>query len=420
MIKMLKAKRMAVLKEASEIVDKCQAEGRAFTGEEKTAYQKMTDEARNLFEQIELLEKAEEQRKNDLFKGEPTLDPVKEKRDGFKSFGEFAQAVALRAEDPRLQEFRASGLNEAVPADGGFFVQKDFSNQLIKAAFDTGAVANRCRRFPLSSNANGIKIPAVNETARADGSRRGGVRGYWANEAATVTASDPSFSQVELTLNKLFCLGYATEELLQDASALEVMLNQMYAEEIGFKLDDAIINGTGAGQPLGIMNAPALVTVGKEVGQAADTIVFENIVKMWTRLVASSRGNAVWYINQDVEPQLYSMSLAVGVGGVPVYLPASGLAGGMYSTLFGRPVIPIEQCDTIGDLGDIILADMSQYYLIDKGGVQAASSIHVKFIYDELAYRMTYRVDGQPSWKSTITPFKSSNTLSPFVTLEAR
>lgn len=420
MINMLKAKRMAVLEKAAELATKAQSEGRAFSGEEKTAYQNMTNEARDLFEQIEMLQKNEELRKSQLFTKEPDQEPKKEEKRGFKTLGEFAQMIALRAEDPRLAEYRASGLNEAVPADGGFFVQKDFSNQLIKAAFDVGQVASKCRRFPLSSNANGIKIPAVLESSRANGSRRGGVRGYWANEAAMVTASDPSFAQVELTLNKLFCLGYVTEELLQDAGALDVMLNGMFAEEIGFKLDDAIINGTGAGQPLGIMNAPALITVSKEAGQAADTVVYENIIKMWSRLIATSRGNAVWFINQDVEPQLYSMSLAVGAGGVPVYLPASGLSGGMYSTLFGRPVIPIEQCDTVGDLGDIVLADLSQYYLIDKGGMQAASSIHVKFIYDELTYRMTYRVDGQPSWGSTITPFKSSNTLSPFVTLAAR
>lgn len=419
MINMLKSKRTAVLAKASELVEKAKAEGRAFNGEEKQTYERMVEEARDLYNQVTMLEKAEEDRKTQLFSGKPTLDPVNEKR-GFKNFGEFAQAIALRADDSRLAEYRASGLNEAIPADGGFFVQKDFSSELIKAAFETGQLAGRCRRFPLSSNANGVKIPAVNETARADGSRRGGVRGYWANEAATVTASDPSFAQVELTLNKLFCLGYATEELLQDAGALDVVLNQMFAEEIGFKLDDAILNGTGAGQPLGIMNAPALVTVAKEANQAADTVVFENIVKMWSRLHAPSRSNAVWLINQDVEPQLFGMSMAVGTGGVPVYMPASGLSGGMYSTLFGRPVIPVEQCDTVGDLGDIVLADLSQYYLADKGGMQAASSVHVKFIYDEMTFRMTYRVDGQPSWKSAITPFKSSNTLSPYVTLAAR
>lgn len=420
MINALKQKRQAVLKRSAELAELIVKENRGFSAEEKASYDRMTEEMRDFTGQIDSLEKAAEMRKQIMDTTEPTLDPKKEEKRGFATFGEMAQAIALRADDPRLHEYRASGLNEAVPADGGFFVQKDFTNQLIKAAFDTGVCAAKCRRFPLTSSANGIKIPAVNETSRADGSRRGGVRGYWANEAATVTASDPAFSQVELTLNKLFCLGYITEELLQDAGALEVILNQMFAEEIGFKLDDAIINGDGAGKPLGIMNAPCLVTVAKETGQAADTVIFDNIVKMWSQLHAPSRGNAVWYINQDVEPQLYGMSLSVGTGGVPVYMPANGIAGAPYSTLFGRPVIPIEQCDTVGDLGDIILADMGQYYLIDKGGVQAASSIHVKFIYDEMTYRMTYRVDGQPAWKSAITPYKSSNTLSPFVTLAER
>jgi HK97 family phage major capsid protein len=419
-INALKQKRHAVLTKSAELAELIVKENRGFSAEEKEQYDRMTAEMRDYTGQIESLEKAEELRRQILESKGPTQEPAKEEKRGFDTFGEFAQAVALRADDSRLAEFRASGLNEGVPADGGFFVQKDFANQLIKAAFDTGVVGAKCRRFPLSSNANGIKIPAVDETSRADGSRRGGVRGYWANEAATVTASDPKFAQIELTLNKLFCLGYITEELLQDASAMDALLNQLYAEEIGFKLDDAIINGDGAGKPLGIMSAGCLVTVAKETGQAADTILYENIVKMWSRLIATSRGNAVWFINQDVEPQLYSMVLSAGTGGVPVYLPASGLSGSMYGTLFGRPVVPIEQCDTVGDLGDIILADMSQYYLIDKGGVQAASSIHVKFIYDEMAFRMTYRVDGQPAWKSAITPYKSSNTLSPFVTLAER
>ncbi len=420
MINTLKQKRAALLKQSGELYASVIKEDRGFSAEEHASYVKMTDEMRDLTKQVDELEKAEELRQSLLFKQEPTLDPKKEERKGFETFGEFCQTVATRADDPRLIEFRASGLSEGVPADGGFFVQKDFSSQLIKAVWDASQVANMCTKFPITSQANGIKIPGIQESSRADGSRRGGVRGYWANEAATVTASDPSFAQVELTLNKLFCLGYMTEELLQDAGALEFILTELFAEEIGFKLQDAIINGDGAGKPLGILSAPCLVTVAKEAAQPADTVVFENVTKMWSRLIASSRPNAAWFINQDVEPQLFGMSLAVGTGGVPVYLPANGLAGSPYGSLFGRPVIPIEQCDTVGDLGDIILADMKQYYLADKGGPKAASSIHVRFIYDETTFKMTYRVDGQPSWGSAITPFKSANTLSPFVTLAAR
>jgi HK97 family phage major capsid protein len=132
-----------------------------------------------------------------------------------------------------------------------------------------------------------------------------------------------------------------------------------------------------------------------------------------------SRRNAAQFIHQDIEPQLYALYQEVGTGGVPVYLPASGVAGNPYSTVYGRPVIPIEQCSTLGDVGDIILGDMSQYILADKSP-RTDISMHVRFIYDELAFRFTYRVNGQPAWKTALTPANGSNTLSPFVTLEAR
>ncbi len=125
-------------------------------------------------------------------------------------------------------------------------------------------------------------------------------------------------------------------------------------------------------------------------------------------------------MNQEIEPQLDGLVLPVGTGGVPVYLPPGGIADSPYGRLKGRPVIPIEQAAALGDKGDLMLADFSQYQLIDKGGVQAASSMHVQFLTDEMVFRFIYRVDGQPSWKASLTPYKGSNKLSPFVTLAAR
>jgi HK97 family phage major capsid protein len=70
-----------------------------------------------------------------------------------------------------------------------------------------------------------------------------------------------------------------------------------------------------------LLNSGCLVSVGKETGQAAATVVAENVVKMYSRMFAQSRPNAVWLINQNIEPQLFTMSLAVGTGGVPIYMP---------------------------------------------------------------------------------------------------
>jgi HK97 family phage major capsid protein len=101
-------------------------------------------------------------------------------------------------------------------------------------------------------------------------------------------------------------------------------------------------------------------------------------------------------------------------------MPANSLANSPYSTLFGRPILPIEQASTIGDVGDIVLADLSQYLLIDKGEPKTDTSIHVKFTSDEMAFRFVYRVNGAPTWKTALTPHKGTNTLSPFVALAAR
>jgi len=350
------------------------------------------------------------------------------KKDKFRSFGEQIVAVMRAGSpnpviDPRLRTTiydAATGLQEGIPSDGGFLIQPEFSTELLKRAYETGQVASRCRRIPIGANANGLKINGIDETSRTTGSRWGGVRAYWIGEADDKTASKPKFRQIELSLKKLIGLCYATDELLQDATALESVMNQAFAEEFGFMLDDACINGTGAGMPLGIMNSPCLVSVSKEAAQLADTVEYANIVNMWARCYARSRPNAVWFINQDVEPQLFQMGIMVGTGGSPVYMPPGGASAAPYGTLFGRPVIPIEQCQTLGDAGDIILGDFSQYILIDKGGIQSASSIHVRFVNDESVFRFVYRVDGQPIWNSALTPFKGSNTLSPFVRLAAR
>jgi HK97 family phage major capsid protein len=345
----------------------------------------------------------------------------------FTSLGEMAMAVRQAtipggSVDNRLLRVSASasGMNEANPADGGFLVEQEMSATIFERAYSTGAILNRCTDLPIGPGRNGIKIPGVDEVSRATGSRWGGIRAYWEGEADQISGSKPKFSTVDLNLKKLTALVYVTDDLLEDAMALEAFLMERVPLEINFRAEDALINGTGAGQPLGILKANSLVTVPKESGQAADTIIFENVSKMWSRCWAPSRQNAVWLINQDCEPALNGMTLSVGTGGVPVYLPPGGLSQSPYASLYSRPVIPVEYCPTLGDAGDIILSDFSQYQVINKGDIKAASSIHLRFDYNETAFRFVLRLDGSPLWKSALTPYKGSNTLSPFVALAAR
>ena len=415
----MKAKRKDVLLKAMEILNKADGEERFLSEKENKEIEQFEKEIRNWDESIKnaekiiALEPEKESRNNEPEIIKPTTDGNMEKR--FKSFGQQMMAVYNSVcpggkVDSRLSTRSASGLNESNPTDGGFLVQQDFVKELLKRTYDTGILASRIRKIPISNNANSLKIKAIDEDSRANGSRWGGVQCFWQDEADTISSSKPKFRTMELSLKKLTGLCYATDELLQDTTALENVLKESFAEEFGFQIDDSILNGNGAGKPLGILNSGALVQVPKESGQT-EKITAENLVKMWNRLWARSRANAVWYINQEIEPYLYTLT----VGDKPVYIPAGGLSESPYGTLFGRPVLPLEQCAGAGEVGDIILADLSQYLLIDKGGINQASSIHVRFLYNEQVFRFIYRVDGQPIWNKPLSPYKGSASVSPFV-----
>jgi HK97 family phage major capsid protein len=273
-------------------------------------------------------------------------------------------------------------MSEAVPADGGLLVGTDANTTIMGRVYNTGELARRVSMYPISANANGMTFLANAETSRVAGSRWGGVRYYWAAEGAEKTASAPTFRRISLELNKLIGLVYATDELLQDASALEAYIMDILPQELAIGFDNAIYNGTGAGQPLGILGAPCLVSQPAEAAQAAATIVSQNIINMWSRRWVGAR-DYVWFINQDVTPELMQMNLGVGTGGQLTYMPPGGLSATPYGSLFGASVIEIEQCPTLGTVGDIALCSMREYIAIQKGGVQSASSIHVRFIFDE-------------------------------------
>lgn len=419
----MKAKREDARLKAMAVLNKAEAEDRFLSDEEQKEIDKYESEIRAWDESITRAEKVlaidpEDRAATEHPEVKPTPDKTEEKR--FTSFGEQLLAAYRAAApggkvDERLSTRAASGLNETTPSDGGFLVQQDFVTELLKRTYETGILASKVKKIPISTNANGLKINAIDEDSRANGSRWGGVQTYWEGEADELAGSKPKFRQMELSLKKLTGLCYATDELLQDAAALEAVIRQAFAEEFGFKIDDSILTGTGEGEPLGILNSGAVVKVDKEKDQT-DIITVENLIKMWNRLWSRSRSSAVWYINQELEPYLYTLKL----GDKPVYVPAGGLSEKPYGTLFGRPVVPLEQCSAAGEIGDIILADVGQYLLIDKGGVKAASSIHVRFLYDENVFRFIYRVDGKPIWNKPLAPYKGSASVSPFVTLAKR
>jgi HK97 family phage major capsid protein/HK97 family phage prohead protease len=361
---------------------------------------------------------------------EPISKPLMETttRDQDKPFESFADQVSAITRaglpggtaDRRLSDIRAAtGMSEGIPSDGGFLLQDSYASDIIMSAYDVGKIAKLCRRITVGPNSNSIKINGLDETSRVAGSRWGGVRSYYIEEAGEKTASKPTFRQIELNLHKSVVLIYATDEMLNDSKILAGVLRTIARDEIAFTMDSGIIQGNGTGQPLGIKNASCLIDVDKETGQAANSFLLENALSMWSRLLPNSKQNAVWLIHPDLETEMYKMALSIGVGGAAVFMPSA--AATPYSTLFGRAVIPCEHCESLGSLGDIYLADFKNGYLIaEKGGVQEDMSISVRFVYDESVYRWVRRWDGSPVLSSAVTPLNGSSTQSHFVSLKAR
>jgi HK97 family phage major capsid protein len=359
-----------------------------------------------------------------------TVLPTVEQRQrwGFSNFGEFCSAVRKGVTNPgsmdqRLVQNAAATTygSEASGADGGFAVPPEWRAEIMAAVEGEDSLMSRCDQQTVAGNS--ITFPVDETTAWQT---TGGILSYWDTEAATMTQSKPSLKDLTLKLSRLTCLVPVTEELLEDAPAMAGYVTRKAGEKLAFKVNDAIINGTGVGQPLGIMNAPCKIQVSKISSQVADTIHAKNIVTMWARLPAASQRNAVWLVNQDCLPQIYQLGFAVtdgtttNVGAGALYMGPGQMQGAPSGTLLGRPIVVTEACAAIGDVGDIILADMSKYLLAKKGAMRADTSIHLWFDQNITAFRFVMRMNGQPWLSAAIARKNGSNTLSHFIYLEAR
>lgn len=400
---------MELVKERAEVMESARAKLKEKKLEEAES---LTEQLKNIDTELYIL-RAE--REDALGEGKK-----KQGKSLWNSAGEFFQAVYradLKGEqaDERLFKNTASGNNEATNGEGGYLVPPEYSQELIKVAMQEAVLASRVRKISVSSNL--LQLPYIKESSRADGSRWGGVQAFWKSEADQYEKSKPAFGQLDIAVSKLTGLCYVTEELLEDMPAMEGIIREAFVEEFKFKIDDAILNGTGTGMPLGILNSANNALIAQAPG---DTYA-DSVIAMWNRMMARNRNNAVWVANQDVETELLKMFMTAGTSGSLVYMPPSGLSGTPYSTLFGRPVLAAEQAAELKQQGDFMLLDLSQYALVERyAGVKQASSMHVRFDYDETAFKFTWRVGGAPLVKEAVTPYKGATTRSPYVALAAR
>lgn len=429
-LRALKQEKGQLVQESQDLLTKAAVENRTLTAEEIAVDDKLHKRLETINAEILRYERiTEADRRAPATDTSPSGLPMPGQ---LKTMGEFLQAIACAASPiiaarvpngnelvQRLHSYSAaSGMSVGVPSDGGYLVRSDWSTELLARARESAVLLPRCRGIQIGGDFDGLEYPYIDESSRVDGSRWGGVQVYRKAEAATVAAKQPKIGKGELRLEEIMGLAYATERLIRDATALNGLLSDAFASEFAFKVDNEIFRGNGVGQCLGFQVSGAYVEQAAEGGQTADTVTVDNVLKMYARMPARLKPGAVWLIHSDVMTQLPKMV----IGQMPVWVPPGGLNNTPYGLLLGKPVLEIEQAAAIGDPGDIMFVNLNEYVVITKAGegLRADTSMHVRFLYDEMAFRWVYRINGQPVARTALTPFKGSNTLSAFVGLAAR
>lgn len=358
-----------------------------------------------------ILEKMKNVRSNPIAFGQAaqvTDNVENDPKKGFRNFKEFVSLV-IGKDTSEIKKRAAPSVYSNVTngADGGYAIPEEFANNILDVKTEQTSLLQYANQTPITNNS--MSFPFNQKQPW-----NGGVIAYWRDEAEAATQTKPSLNRLQLNLKALTALCPVTDEMLQDSQAMASFLINNMNEAVTWKINDAIINGNGSGQPTGILSTNALVAVAKETSQTADTILAANLAKMYGSMIRHT-GNLIFAAHPDTLGQIMTLTL----GDKPVWLgDFSQTPGGM---LLGRPLVLTDACATLGDQGDIILADMSGYYAITKaGGAEFAQSMHLWFDQSMNAFRLTFRMDGSPIISEAITPAKGSNKRSFFATIAAR
>jgi len=335
---------------------------------------------------------------------------------GFASVADFASAVRL-ANPQAGQAFRiddrlAAPTNvhmETGDAAGSYLVPAEFRQQIVDLVYgEDDPFMNLIDPSPTASN----RVIGLGDESTPWGTS--GVQAHWRVEAEQMQPSRMSLTPRETPLNELYALVLATEELLEDAPRVADLLTNKAAGAIRWKLSDAYIYGDGISKPLGFFNSSALITVAEEGSQAADSIVRQNIAKMFARMINPQQ--AVWLANSDTMPAIMELQSQLGQ---PLWFPNYQASPG--GTLLGRPIMFTEHAQSVGDVGDLMFVNPNGYEAFRKqNGVSFAESIHLYFDYNIRAFRWIFRAGGQPVLSAPVQPAHGSTTKSHFVALAER
>jgi HK97 family phage major capsid protein len=317
----------------------------------------------------------------------------------------------------RISGAMQNAMSERVPGQGGFLVPENLRSEVLLASLEHSIIRPRARIIPMDSLR--VPYPSIDDQTHTS-SVLGGLTGYWSEEAATLTASQPGFGRIVLEAKKLALYTEIPNELVNDAPTLTSFLQMTLPMACAFYEDLAFISGSGVGQPQGYINAPGAIKVSRKT---ASKVKFEDIAALYPRMLPVAMQNAIWVCSPSVIGQLLQLVMPTGDATVtyvagPLWLTAGSVAPGAQYTLLGHPLFVTEKAAALGSTGDLAFVNLDYYLLGDRQTMTLTSSEHFKFSSDLLAVRLLERLDGRIWIQSAVTPQNGDSTLSPVVLLQ--
>lgn len=366
--------------------------------------------------------------RNELNLAASSVGGTTQRGSDFKHFGEFLTAVQMmthdKIPDDRLVKWRdtaevnaaqrpgaSKDMSGTTGSAGGFLIPVEQLNELMAIQAVNNFVRQRATILPMTRRQ--ILIPLLDQTDTTSGIPHwfGGLRAYWMEEAALKTPSDATFRQLQLTAWKLIMFTRTSDELLEDSAvSLAAFLsgNLGFAGAINWTEEYAFMQGTGVGQPVGVVSADCTLT---QTRGTASHVNYPDLTGMLRKALPTQ--NLVWVISQSAMADLLEMS---GPSGNPSYIWGSAVNGAP-DRLLGKPVIWTDKSPILGSRGDVMLCDWSYYLIGDRKATTVESTKFEKWEYDQTSWRAVHRVDGKPWMSSAVTYADGTTAVSPFVAL---
>ncbi len=356
----LRGQRAELIKNATNIVENAQKEGRSLNAEEKSKFDAMEADARSIKSQIDTLERAAELKKELAANAEVREAAPKATRKGaFEKYLRNGMGSLNSSERSMMAELRGTSTQIAgTDSLGGFLVPQDFSNELDMATLFTGEVERLAKKLNTAGGAL-LDYPTINDTATDAG---------LIGEAASVTVQDMTFANAQLSAYNYASQVRVSMQLLQDnAFDLNSFLAEAMGERIARATNAAFTSGTGSSQPQGIVAGSSL----GNTAASATAIAADDILDLIHSIDPSYRNKASFGLM--AHDNVIAAIRALGLGSAndfPIFIPS--MEAGQPDKLFGYNIYYNNDMQSSIATGTktLIAADFSKYVVRSAGGVQ--------------------------------------------------